>query len=81
LWLKTRSKTGSIKAKQNYRRGPQPKIKDLEAFCQFVKQHGSSTQAEMASNWSEPVSRVTIGKALKRISFTRKKNLWIPRKK
>lgn len=34
----------------------------------------------MAEQWPEKISRITIGKALKRIGFTRKKNLRVQRK-
>lgn len=74
-WLERRKQTGSISANRAYQRGPEPKIKDLEAFRQFAQQNGHLTQHDMAAHWQEPVSDVTIGKALKRIRFTRKKRL------
>jgi transposase len=77
LWLKSRDKTGSFKAKRNYRRGPAPKIQNLAEFRQFAQENGGQTQQAMAERWTEEISRITIGKALKRIGFTRKKNLWI----
>lgn len=73
LWLKARAETGSFKAKQNYSRGPAPKIQNLEEFRQFAQKNGGRTQQEMAEQWPEKISRITIGKALKRINFTRKK--------
>ena len=73
LWLKQREQVGSISANRNYRRGPKGKIDDLSAFRSFAKQYGHLTQAEMAEQWHEPISKYTIGKALKRIGFTRKK--------
>lgn len=78
-WLKRREQTGSVAAVQNYRRGPKPKIDDLEKFRAFAEAHGRLTQKEMARLWPEPVSNRTIGKALEKIGFTRKKNLWLPR--
>ena len=72
-WLKRRDETGSLSAIRDYPRGPQPKIKDLEHFRSFAQQHGHLTQTAMAQQWHEPVSNVTLGKALKRIGFTRKK--------
>jgi transposase len=73
LWLKRREETGSFSAIVTYHRGPQPKITDLEAFRAFAQTHGHLTQQQMAQQWSAPVSNRTIGKALKRIGFTRKK--------
>lgn len=73
LWLKRREAMGSATPKRQYHRGPQPKIADLEAFRVFAQQHGHLTQQAMAEQWKEPVSNRTIGKALERIGFTRKK--------
>jgi transposase len=75
LWLKRREQTGSISAKRAYRRGPEPKINDLEAFDRFAQQHGHLTQQQMAQQWPQPISNRTIGAALERIGFTRKKRL------
>ena len=72
LWLKLREETGSVAAKRYVQRGPEPKIKDLDAFRQFVIAHGHLTAQKMAELWPEQISDVTIGKALKRIGFTRK---------
>ncbi|MEM9153220.1 MAG: IS630 family transposase [Cyanobacteria bacterium P01_F01_bin.3] len=73
LWLKRLETTGSVGANRDYQRGPQPKIADLDAFRTFAQQHGHRTQQAMAEHWPEPISDWTIGKALKRIGFTRKK--------
>ena len=73
LWLKRRENTGSISPEQHFTRGPQPKIADLDQFRRFAKEYGHLTQAEMAEQWSEPISADTIGVALKKIGFTRKK--------
>lgn len=50
-----------------------------EKFKEFARQHGGKTQAEMAEAWGGDISARTIGKGLKKIGFTRKKNLWLPR--
>lgn len=73
LWLRRRDQTGSVEPVRDVVRGPQPKIADLEAFRTFAEQHGHLTQAEMAEQWPEPISADTIGAALKKIGFTRKK--------
>jgi transposase len=75
LWLKAREERGSVGAKRNYRRGPLPKIPDLENFRAFARENGHLTQEGMAQRWKERISGVTIGKALKRLGFTRKKKL------
>lgn len=73
LWLKRRAATGSADAIRHYQRGPKPKIEDLEQFRAFAQKHGQLTQQGMSEQWSKPISDRTIGKALQRIGFTRKK--------
>ena len=73
-WLKRREEKGSL-APQEYRRGPKPKISDLEAFKAFAEAHGHLTQKEMAEKWDKPVSSGLIRQALSKINFTRKKKL------
>lgn len=73
LWQKRRENTGKVGAIRDYQRGPQPKIDNLEVFSKFAQSQGHLTQQAMAKYWSEPISNRTIGKALKRIGFTRKK--------
>ena len=79
LWLKRRDKTGSVAANTDYHHGPQPKINDLDAFRAFAEKYGHLTQKEMAELWPTPVSSTIVGIALKKINFTRKKNLSLPR--
>ncbi|EAM49786.1 hypothetical protein CwatDRAFT_2539 [Crocosphaera watsonii WH 8501] len=67
--------TFSANPKVGYQKGYNRKIKDLDNFKQFVQIHGSKTQEEMAEIWPTPVSDRTIGKALKKIGYTRKKKL------
>ncbi len=79
LWLRKREETGDYKAEIGYQKGYNPKIADLEKFEQFARVHGSLTQEEMAEKWREKISARTIGKALKKLNYTRKKNLWVSR--
>jgi len=81
LWLKKRKETGDYRAKEGDQKGYNPKIADLDKFREFVQAHGSSTQKEMAEAWSEKISDRTIGKGLKKIGYTRKKNLRLSRKR
>ncbi len=71
--LKKREDTGDYQGKVGYQQGYKPKINDLEKFQQFVQINGSKTQAEMAEAWPEKISDRTIGKALKKIGYIRKK--------
>ena len=72
-WLKQYRETGTYQAKQGYQKGHSHIITDWDKFTAFVQIHGDKTQAEMAQLWEAPVSEETIGRALKRIGFTRKK--------
>ncbi len=80
LWLHKREETGDYRAPVGYQRGYGAKITDLDDFKEFARKHGSQTQKEMAQAWSGEISDKTIGKALKKIGFTRKKNLRLPLK-
>lgn len=80
LWLHRRKETGDYRAKEGYQQGYDTKIPDLDVFKEFAREHGSQTQQEMAEAWEGEISDRTIGKALKRIRFTRKKNLRLPLK-
>ena len=75
LWLRKREETGDYRADEGYQRGYGAKITDLEEFKEFARKHGSQTQREMAEAWQGEISDRTIGKALKKIKFTRKKKL------
>ena len=77
LWLQRKAETGDFRAISPKPPG-NPKIIDWEEFRAFATTHGSKTQAEMAELWPGEISRRTIGRALKKIGFTRKKNLWLP---
>ena len=79
LWLKRRDETGTVAPKIRKLPIVEPKIKDLAAFKQFAQANGHLTAKRMAELWPESISDVTIGKALRRIGFTRKKDLWLPR--
>jgi transposase len=81
LWLHRREETGDYRAEDGYQRGYGAKITDLEEFKKFARKHGSQTQKEMAQAWQGEISDKTIGKALKKIGFTRKKNLRLSRKR
>jgi len=79
-WQKRREETGDFISKKLGNVGYNNKIIDWDAFARFAKKNGGKTQSEMAELWGN-ISRQTIHRALKNIGFTRKKNLWIQRKK
>lgn len=77
LWIKKKKQTGSLAPITDYSHGPKPKIEDLEEFKKFAEENGHLTQKKMADKWPKSVSRTRIGKALKKIGFTRKKKLTV----
>lgn len=80
IWLKKREKTGDYQAEFGYQQGYNAKISDLEKFKEFAEANGSLTQKEMAEKWPEKISDRTIGKALKKIGYSRKKKLTVIKK-
>jgi transposase len=79
-WFQRRAETGDFQPKEREQQEKRQKIRDWEKFQAFVEENGDKTQAEMANLWEDEISERTIGRALKKIGFTRKKNLWLPRK-
>jgi len=81
LWLRRKAITGDYQALPNQPPGNNHKITDWEKFTQFVHNNGDKTQVKMAKLWPEEISERTISRALKKIGFTRKKNLRLSRKR
>ena len=79
VWLKRKRLTGDFKPRLNKPPGHSHRITDWEKFREFVQNNGDKTQEQMAQLWAEDISSRTISRALKRIGFTRKKNLWVQR--
>lgn len=77
LWLKRREETGSLAPKLPVKKGPDPKINDLDAFKQFATERGRLTAVSMAEMWPKLLSDVTLGKAIRKIGFTRKRRMSI----
>lgn len=77
LWLKRRETTGDFKGEEGYQQGSRHKITDWQEFQKFAQKHGEKTQAEMAQAWKDKISRHTIGRGLRKIELTRKKDLWL----
>jgi len=75
LWLKRERETGDFQALPNKPPGNGHKITNKE----FVEVNGDKTQVGMASLWSGEISAMTISRALKKLGFSRKKNLWLSR--
>ena len=79
-WQKLYLTTGSCTPKITVP-PPQPStIKDMEEFKKFVETNCDKTQKEMAAKWGN-CSRFAISRNLKKLGFTREKELWISRNK
>lgn len=75
LWVQRKAQTHSLAPKKREKQGHSHKITDWDKFHEFARTHHDKTQAEMAELWPEPISSRTIGRALKKIGFTRKKKV------
>lgn len=81
LWFQLKEETGDLKEKPRQGGIKTSKITDWDKFRLFVSQNGDKTQAEMAQLWEGEISARTISRALQKIGFTRKKNVWLPGKR
>ena len=82
-WLKLRAATGRVAATTTYRRGPPPALADTPELRQFFEQHSSCTLAQLVTAWEaergQRLSDVTFSKTLRRLGYTRKKSVPLPR--
>ena len=81
LWLQREQKTGDFKAIANLPSRKNRKIQDLDRFEQFLKQHQDKTQGQIAELWGENLTQQNVSDAMKKLGITRKKNLWVSRKR
>jgi len=77
-WLSLKEKTGSLKAKTGYQTGPTKRIQNDEEFKKFVLANRNCSLKELAQKHGG-ASPATIGRALKNIGFSKKKDFWIQR--
>lgn len=70
-WVMRKKETGNLEPITGFQKGHSHKITDLDHFKIFVDQHPDFTQEEIAHHFS--VHPNTIGRALKKIDYTRKK--------
>lgn len=78
LWLKREEQTGDCQAFTGFQKGNRHKITDWQRFREFAAKQGHKTQSQMAKLWGDNVTQQNISNALKKIGFSRKKNLWVP---
>ena len=71
-WLSLREATKSLAPKEGYQKGHSHKIKDYDAFKQFVDANAGDT-LEMIAQKLGNISDTTIGRNMNKIGYTRKK--------
>ena len=81
LWLKREQETGDYKAIAGYQKGKKTKIEDLARFKEFVLKHNKKTQQQIAQLWGNGLTQQNVSDALRKLKITRKKNLWVSRKR
>lgn len=72
-WFSIQEQTGGLEPKTGFQKGHSHGITDLDKFKKFVDEHADYTQEEMAEHFS--VGSSTIGRALKKIGYARKKRI------
>jgi transposase len=74
--LQRRRETGSIEAKPHHRCGPKPALEeaDLQRLRELVVQQRDATLTELRDRLGEPVSIMTICRALQRLELPLKKS-------
>ncbi len=82
-WLDLRKETNSLAPKSGYQKGHSHKITDWEKFKKFASEHRHLTSPKMVIEWEKItgvlMSENVMQRALKKIGYTSKKNLWIRR--
>ncbi|PSP00945.1 MAG: hypothetical protein BRC47_10635 [Cyanobacteria bacterium QS_7_48_42] len=73
-WRNQMEQTAKVEAQPPRAPIPHQKIEDWQAFREFVAPHGELTTSEMAPKWGN-ISRHTIGRGLRKMGDTRKKNV------
>ncbi|PSP16252.1 MAG: hypothetical protein BRC52_14995 [Cyanobacteria bacterium SW_5_48_44] len=76
-WRNQVEQTARVEAQPPRPLIPQQEIEDGQAFREFVAPHGELTTSKMAQKWGN-MSRHTIGRGLRKMGDTRKKNVQPP---
>ena len=77
-WCSLKAKTGSLAPKKGYQKGHSNKIVNLEEFKAFVLANKNDSLEVLAQKYGS-VSDTTIGRAMKKIGFSKKKDFWVQR--
>jgi len=80
-WISIKEETGQLEAKSGYQKGHGHKIKDLEILEKFLLENPDKTLNQLSLLWSEKISGWTLGKWIRKLGYTYKKNLFSYQKK
>lgn len=75
-WVKYFKQNIDLSPKKNWQKGHSCKITDLEKFRKFVDENNHLTEKELAEKWGG-VRRSTVHRALVKINYSKKKDLWL----
>ena len=82
-WLDLRRKTNSLDPKTGYQKGHSHKITDWDQFKLFAEKNKHKTVKKMIVEWEKQnnftMSESVMERALKKINYTSKKNIWVYR--
>ena len=83
FWLDLRKNTNSLAAKSGYQKGHSHGITDWDKFRKFINNHKHLSIKRMTIEWqklfNETITERVIGRGLKKINYTSKKNIWLSR--
>ena len=77
-WLKVEKERGHLEPNNSFQKGHSHGITDLNKFREFIDSHPDYTQEEIAKYFS--VGSSTVGRALKKIGYSRKKRVKLMQK-
>jgi len=75
-WLQLYRQTDSVKPRKALRKGFPPKVQDLERFKKIIDAEPGITLARLAATYGG-ISPSTATRTLRRLGYTRKKNLYM----
>ncbi len=82
-WIDLRNQNNNLIPKSGYQNGHSHKIQDLNKFKLFVESKKHCTRGQMVAFWKEitdvSMSETVMGRYLKKIGYTSKKNIWLHR--
>ena len=73
-WKKLQEQNGHLNPKSSYQKGHSHCVDNLEVFKEFIEKNKNKTRKELCELWGKKISVNILGKYLRKINFTYKKN-------